>query len=583
MNIIGISALYHDSACCILQNGKLTAAAQEERFTRQKNDSSMPLHAFRYCLEEAGLTLNDIDRLAYYEDPVMKLARQIWSGHDPLAPHLQEKLDPRRAEREIRELLGYEGPVDFHQHHESHAASTFFFSGFDSAAIMTFDGVGEWASTTYGTGKGSIIELFEEVHFPDSIGLLYSTITSYLGFKVNNGEYKVMGLAPYGKPVYRQQIEELFEWRKDGQFRLNMKYFDFIGGERMYSDELVDLFGMQPRVRESKMDQNHMDVARSLQVVLEELLLEKAAYLHEKTGEENLCMAGGVALNCVANGRILREGPFKKLFVQPASNDSGCALGAAALSHMKYSEDKKIAPMPHAYYGPAFSDAEIRRMLEATDLKWSGFEGNEDELIDATAQKIADGNVVGWFQGKMEFGPRALGCRSILGDPRDPGMRDKINLMVKKREGFRPFAPAVLLSEAQNHFKLDHPSPFMLETCQVDSPLDLPAITHVDNSARVQTVTEETNPLFAALLTEFNNKTGSPIILNTSFNVRGEPIVCTPVDALECFILTEIDCLVVGSFMISRKDNDLTFLEDTLKEVRTSNRSAISTDVYTFI
>ncbi|MGB5977611.1 MAG: carbamoyltransferase, partial [Cyclobacteriaceae bacterium] len=568
---------------CVLQDGKLIAAAQEERFTRTKNDSSMPLHAFRYCLEEARLTLPDIDRVAYYEDPVMKLARQIWSGHDPLADHLQEKLDPRRAENEIRELLGYEGPIDIHEHHLSHAASTFFFSPFDKAAIMTFDGVGEWASTTYGTGHGSQIDLFEEVHFPDSIGLLYSTITSYLGFKVNNGEYKVMGLAPYGKPIYRKQIEQLFEWSKEGQFRLNMKYFDFIAGERMYSDELVALFGTEPRVRESKMEQYHMDVARSLQVVLEEFLLEKATYLHEKTREENLCMAGGVALNCVANGRLLREGPFKKLFVQPASNDSGCALGAAALSHMKYSDDKKIASMPHAYYGPSFSDAEIRRMLEATDLKWTSFEGNKENLINATAQKIADGKVVGWFQGKMEFGPRALGCRSILGDPRDSGMRDKINLMVKKREGFRPFAPAVLLSEAQNHFKLDHPSPFMLETCQVDSQLDLPAITHVDNSARVQTVTEETNPLFAALLTEFMNKTGCPIILNTSFNVRGEPIVCTPVDALECFILTEIDSLVVGSFMISREENDLTFLEATLKEVRSSNRSAISTDVYTFI
>lgn len=583
LNIIGVSALYHDSASCLLQDGGLVAAAQEERFTKKKFDSSMPVNAFRYCIEESGLRINDIHCLAYYESPEKKLARQLWSGFQWDSREFRYKLDPHRPEKEIRELLGYEGPIKCMEHHLSHAASSYYYSGFEESAILTVDGVGEWATCTYGQGKQLQVDLFEEVHFPDSLGLLYSTITGYLGFRVNSGEYKVMGLAPYGKPLYVDKIYSLVQSLNQGQFQLDMKYFDYILGDKMYSGELIELFGEPPRPSESEIQQFHKDVARSLQYVLEEILLEKTRYLYEKTDMENICMAGGVALNCVANSRILSDGPFKRLFVQPAAGDAGGALGAAALAHVELKGEKPCGgKLEHVYLGPGYLIDEMEKLLKATSLKYEDYRGKRDRLLHAAAQRLADGKVIGWYQGRMEYGPRALGNRSILADPRGPEMRDRINAMVKKREAFRPFAPSVLEEKMQDHFDIDHPSPFMLETCFVISPLDLPAITHVNGSARIQSVDRKTNPLYADLIHEFEKLTGCPIVLNTSFNVRGQPIVCTPQDALECFITTQIDCLVLGDFIVDRSENSLTLLSvlvNAQKEVREEELSRL----YTFV
>ncbi len=500
-------------------------------------------------------------------------------------PDLLGKLRPFYVEEQIRKVMGYEGPVRYYEHHRSHAASSFFFSGFEESAVLTVDGVGEWATTTYGYGKGKDLDLFEEVQFPDSLGLLYSTITSYLGFGVNDGEYKVMGLAPYGRPLYTDKIWALLHPKEGGQYQLNMKYFSFLEGERMYSDLLPELFSQPVRDEDAPMEAFHQDVAKSLQVVLEEILLQKAIYLHQKTGSENLCMAGGVALNCVANGQVLRKGPFKKLFVQPAANDAGTCMGAAALAHIELSgEAPPQKRLKHVYLGPGYEPKKVSRLLKATSLKYKEFPGDPLSLVAATAQRLSQGKVIGWFQGRMEFGPRSLGARSILADPRNPTMRDRINAMVKKREGFRPFAPAVLKHKCAEHFDLQHDSPFMLETCQVISKLDLPAITHVDGSARVQTVEEGTNEKFFALLTAFERLTGCPILLNTSFNIKGEPIVCTPEDALRCFITTDIDCLILEDCIIERENNNLELLQfilanDTLK----ATTHAISHEVYTFV
>lgn len=584
MNIIGISALYHDAACCLLQNGKLVAAAQEERFTKIKADPSMPFSALHYCLEQAGLSITDIDVLAYYEDAEKKLARQLWSGYDYRDAAMAFTIDPFRPEREIREVLGFEGPVETYEHHLSHAASSYFYSAFNNAAILTVDGVGEWATTTYGFAEGDRIELFEEVHFPDSIGLLYAAVTSYLGFKVNGGEYKVMGLAPYGTPVYTNKLKQLIASAKDGQYTLDMKYFSFINGNKMYAPAMIELLGIPPRKPESEIAQCYMDLAKSIQVVIEEILIEKAHYLYDKTNSDHLCMAGGVALNCVANGAILRATPFRKMYIQPAANDAGCALGAAALAHIKMGGSRNdFEPMVHAYYGPAYGSDEIQSLLESTSLNYSSYTGKTDELIAEAAARLADGKVIGWFQGRMEFGPRSLGARSILADPRDAGMRDKINLMVKKREAFRPFAPSVLEDKAAEHFDIDHPSPFMLETCQVISTIDLPAITHVDNSARIQTVDDHSNPLYASLITAFYRLTACPILLNTSFNVRGQPIVNTPVDALICFLNSGIDSLVIGDFVIDKADNDTETLEFMLSNYLDFRQSDMAHDVYTFL
>lgn len=584
MNIIGISALYHDAACCLLKDGKLIAAVQEERFTRKKSDASIPVQAFRYCLEEGKIAIGDIDAIAYYEDPVKKLARQLWSGHDYTEKRLQEKLDPRRPQKEIKELLGFDAEVRMYDHHLSHAASSYYFSGFEQAAILTVDGVGEWASTTYGLANQHKLELLEQVDFPHSLGLLYATITSFLGFKVNDGEYKVMGLAPYGEPVYADKIRRLLNIRERGQYELDMQYFRFINGNRMYSEELSGLLGLKPRKPESALLRCHLDMAKSLQVVLEDVLIEKVTYLFSETGAANLCMAGGVALNCVANGRIIAETPFAKLYVQPAANDAGCALGAAALAHIELGGKREdISKMEHAYLGPSYSNAQVRDLLEQTSLIYTAYEGDSDAMLQEVAGKIDAGEVVGWFQGRMEFGPRSLGARSILADPRGEEMRDKINLMVKQRESFRPFAPAVLENLAAEHFDIDHSSPFMLETCQVKSPLNLPAITHVDNSARVQTVNADTSPLFAALIEAFNDLSGCPILLNTSFNVRGEPIVNTPADALICFLRSGIDSLVIADFIIDKKNNSTEMLEYALANYKDFRQSDIAHEVYTFL
>lgn len=558
LNIIGISSGYHDSACALLQDGVLVAAVQEERFSRVKNDRSFPTRAFAYCLKEGGITIADVDCIGYYEDPQQKLGRQIWMGLMPDVSiarrnSILDRLARSSPQKMIGVILGYEGPIEVSDHHLSHAASSYYFSGFDEAAIMTVDGVGDWATTTYGSGKGSQIERFEQVDFPDSLGFFYSAITGYLGFEVNEGEYKVMGLAPYGEPIYADKIRKLIEVTSEGQYRLNMKYFGFLTEDCMYTQELIDLLGQPPRVAESELTQFHMDVARSAQVVLEEIMLEKTRYLHTRVPSENLCMAGGVSLNVVANGRCLREGPYKRLFVQPAAGDAGGSVGAAAIAHVRVTgHSPELKQLEHVYLGPSNSASEAYNLLRASLAEFKDFRGKEEDLIRYTVDRLVEGSVVGWSQGRMEFGPRALGARSILADPRRPEMRDRINALVKMREAFRPFAPAALESEAREHFDLDHPSPFMLETCDVISPIDLPAITHIDGSARLQTVNARVNPRFAALLEEFNRRTGCPIILNTSFNMRGEPIVCTPNDALSCFIRSHIDVLVLEDFALER-------------------------------
>ena len=583
MNIIGISAFFHDSACCLLQDGKITAAVEEERFSRIKADPALPRLAIKHCLDNAGLSISDIDCIAYYENPEKKLARQLWSGVLGSSADVLKKVAPQLVEREIRSILGFEGLIKMVDHHMSHAASSFFFSGFEESAIFTVDGVGEWATTTYGLGSGNKINIFEEVAFPDSLGLLYSTITSYLGFGVNDGEYKVMGLAPYGKPLYLDKMRALIEMKEQGQYRLNMEYFGFLTGNKMYTEKLFSLFGRPPREEDAELEVFHTDIAKSLQVLLEEILIEKANYLHGQTGADNLCMAGGVALNCVANGQLLRKGPFKKLFVQPAANDAGGSIGAAAAAHIELTNTRPAYErLSSPYLGPSYSNKEIHKFLQSTSLEYLNCTGDTEKLLAVTAQRISEGKVVGWFQGRMEFGPRSLGARSIIADPRNATMRDRINSMVKKREGFRPFAPAVLDYKASEHFDMDHDSPFMLETCDVISPLSLPAITHVDNSARVQTVHREMNPIFFDLITAFDKLTGCPIVLNTSFNIKGEPIVCSPEDAIRCFITTDIDLLVIGDFIIEREKNNFIFLPLLLSREHVKG-SGIGHDVYTFV
>ncbi|HEY0510452.1 MAG TPA: carbamoyltransferase [Thermoanaerobaculia bacterium] len=558
LNILGISSGYHDSACCLLQDGVLVAAVQEERFSRVKNDKAIPRHAFRYCLEAGGLTLADVDCIAYYEDPCLKLGRQLWMGLMPDLPlerreSIIGRLVKSQPQQLMRRVFGYDGPIEIVDHHLSHAASSYYFSGFDEAAILTVDGVGDWPTTTYGSASGPHIGRFEQVDFPDSLGFFYSAITGYLGFEVNEGEYKVMGLAPYGEPLYAEKIRELITLTSEGQYRLNMKYFAFLTEDSMYTRELSDLLGRPPREPESELEQFHMDVARSVQVVLEEVMLDKIRYLHTKVPSENLCMAGGVALNVVANSRCLAEGPFERLFVQPAAGDAGGSVGAAAMAHARLTGEAPLRKrLEHVYLGPANTSEEAYHILTTSSAKFLDFRGKEEELLRYTVDRLLEGKVVGWSHGRMEFGPRSLGARSILADARRPDMRDRINAVVKMREAFRPFAPAVLESKAREHFDLDHPSPFMLETCQVISPIDLSSITHIDGSARVQTVTPETSPRFAALLEEFYRRTGCPILLNTSFNMRGEPIVCTTVDAIMCFVRCQMDVIVVEDFILER-------------------------------
>ena len=586
MNIVGVSSHYHNSAACLIRNGVLVAAAQEERFSRRKHDPRVPLNALRYCLEEAGLSIAEIDCVAYYEDTAKKLERQIWTRLPQIGaggPAEIDRLDPLRPLRELSELFGYSERILCFDHHLSHAASSYYFSGFGDAAVLTVDGVGEWTTAAYGEGEGSNLSLFQEIRFPNSLGLLYSAVTSYLGFEVNDGEYKVMGLAPFGESRFIKKMQRLARMTPAGDLQLDLRFFDFTGTGPMFTEAFCALFGRPPRLPESELDDFHSDVARSLQLFLEDCLLAMCRHLQTRVRSRNLCLAGGVALNCVANSRLLREGPFERLFVQPAAGDAGGCLGAAALAHAQLTGDaidrKRLS---HAFLGPAPKAGEVAALLAGTDAAASDFRGREPELLQATAEQLADGQVVGWFQGRMEFGPRALGGRSILADPRRPEMRDRINAHIKQRKSFRPFAPAVLEDRLAEHFDHDHPSPFMLETCPVVSPFELPAVTHVDGSAQVQTVDIENNRRFALLLDAFFRRTGCPILLNTSFNMRGQPIVCTPVDAIVCFLQSKLDCLVLEDFLIDRNGVPDAWLEWYGQGDQNFDRM-VPTTVYTFL
>jgi carbamoyltransferase len=588
MNIVGISAYFHDSSCCLLQDGKLVAALSEERLSRFKNDARLPVRAFRYCLEAGGIDVADIDCVAYYELPKLKLSRQLASRIPVDADPSLSWLDAMKPEREIREVLGVEAPIRYFSHHLSHAASSFLYSGFEDAAILTVDGVGEWATCSYALGEGSKISPLASVDYPHSLGLLYSTITNFLGFEVLEGEYKVMGLAPYGEPRFADKLRKLVELGPDGQFRLDLRYFDFRQRDRMYTEALTELLGVPHRRPEAEMGQVHSDIAKSLQQVLEEVLLGQVRYLAQHSKSKNLCMGGGVALNCVANGKILREGPFQQLFVQPAAGDAGSALGAAALAHVELTGARHTTKaLSHVYLGPEHNSDDVAYLLGRLGLEAQDYRGKESALIDAVVEQLAAGKVIGWFDGRTEFGPRSLGARSILADPRRSEMRDHINQLVKKREEFRPFAPAILETCASEHMDLDHASPFMLEVCQVASALSLPAITHVDGSCRPQTVSHETSPRFAALLQAFYAKTGCPILLNTSFNVRGEPIVTSPLDAIRCFGGSGIECLVLTDFILTRDalpEMFSTFAEVAMPRPWVDIFSKQATDsVYTFI
>jgi carbamoyltransferase len=585
--ILGLSAFYHDSAACLVRDGEIVAAAQEERFTRKKHDAGFPTHAVEYCLREAGIDVSQLDYVGFYDKPLLKFER-ILESYLGVAPHglksfltampvwLKEKLFTRDQIR--RDLGGYTGPVLFAEHHESHAASAFYPSPFAEAAVLTLDGVGEWATSSYGVGRGSALDLLAELHYPHSLGMLYSAFTYYTGFKVNSGEYKVMGLAPYGEPRFVDAIlAELVQLRDDGSFKLNMEYFNYLHGLTMTNGKFDRLFGGPPRAAESELTQREMDLAASIQVVTEEIMLNMARHVHRETGMENLCLAGGVALNCVGNGRLLREGPFKRLWIQPAAGDAGGALGVALTIHHRVLGNPRHHrsegdSMHGSYLGPAFSDGEIAEFLTSVGAVYDKL--SRTDLIDRTARVLADEKVVGWFQGRMEFGPRALGARSILGDPRSRKMQSIMNLKIKFRESFRPFAPSVLREHLAEYFEIDVDSPYMLLVADVRERRrlamseaeqrlfgiaklnvprsDIPAVTHVDYSARVQTVHRETNPLYHELLERFHALTGCAVLVNTSFNVRGEPIVCTPRDAYLCFMRTEMDHLVLGSFHLDK-------------------------------
>lgn len=555
MNIIGISAHYHDAACCLIKDGVLVQSIEEERLTRIKHDKRIPQQAFAYCLKNNKVSIDQVDCIAYYESPPLKLNRQLWSllnSDKPFSLVDYLRIDPQQVEHDIRETLGFDGPILYYNHHLSHMASSYYFSGFEQSAILTVDGVGEWATTSFGKADDDITFL-HQFNYPHSIGLLYSTITAYLGFEVNEGEYKLMGLAPYGKPSYLKELAQLVHFDNQGRFELNLAYFDFVNTEKMYSPLLIRLLGQEARKPEANLTDFHLDVAKSMQVLFEDIMLAQVQYLHELYPHSNLCLAGGAALNCVANHKIKQQGKFQHIFIQPAAGDSGAALGAAALAYKELTGQRlQQQRLSHVFLGPSYAKDEIGTILEQSGLKAKTSTTNT--MLEATAERLLAGKIIGWFQGALEFGPRALGNRSILADPRQSGMRDRINAVVKKRESFRPFAPAILWEKTAEHFDMPHESPFMLETCYVTSDLALPAITHIDQSARVQTVTKAVNSVFYTLIEKFYQKTQCPILLNTSFNLRGEPIVCSPIDALLCFIRSELDCLVLGDFLIDRED-----------------------------
>ena len=563
MNVLGVSCFYHDSAAALLRDGKIVAACQEERLSRKKHDSSFPERAVRYVLKEAGIEPQDLDAVGFYDKPLMKFERMLStyvatfprsfpSFRKAMPVWMKEKLWVPSLIR--TKLTPYQGPILFAEHHMSHAASCFLVSPFDEAAILTVDGVGEWATASFGVGKGSDITLFKEIRFPHSLGLLYSAFTYYLGFKVNSAEYKVMGLAPYGKPTHYDRImKEMVQLNEDGSFKLNMDYFSYDYGLTMTNGRFNEFFGGPPRKPETWMTEREFDIAASVQKVCEEVVLRMVRYIHKETGLKKLCMAGGVALNCVANGRVIRETPMKDLFVQPAAGDAGGAVGVAHYIYNTINKKPRAEGWTHAYLGPEYKDPEISEYLKARGAKSELL--SEKDLVSRTAQKLSEGNVIGWYQGRMEFGPRALGGRSILADPRDPKMRDTLNMKIKFREGFRPFAPSVLADRASEWFDIECDSPYMLLVAQVrEGKREIPSVTHVDNSARLQTVTRESSPLYYDLIQEFGRLTGVPVIINTSFNVRGEPIVCTPHDAYLCFMRTNMDYLVLGHYFLSKTD-----------------------------
>lgn len=597
MRVLGLSAFYHDSAAALIEDGNIVAAAQEERFTRKKHDSAFPTKAVDFCLDRAGIKMADVDYVAFYDKPFLKFERLL-ETYLAFAPRgfqsfrmamplwLKEKLFQKTLLRD--EMKTWQPDFDwqkrllFGEHHQSHAASAFFPSPFEEAAILTMDGVGEWATTSLAHGKGNSLEMLKELHFPHSLGLLYSAFTYYTGFKVNSGEYKVMGLAPYGEPRFKDLIfEKMIDLKEDGTFRLDQSYFDYCTGLRMTNDKFAEVFGAKTRKPEEELTQHHMDLAASVQAVTEEIVIRLARSVRKETGARNLCLAGGVALNCVANGKLLREKIFDNIWVQPAAGDAGGAVGAAyAAYHGFMGQPRKLNGhmdgMAGSYLGPEFTDDEIAPRLTAVGARFTRL--GHAEMIEQTAQALADEKAIGWMQGRMEFGPRSLGARSILGDPRSPSMQKTLNLKVKYRESFRPFAPAVLREDVEKYFDIHNDSPYMLMVAPVVEdrrrPMtaaeealfgieklnvprsDIPAVTHVDYSARIQTVHEETNPDFHELLKSFKEKTGCSVLVNTSFNVRGEPIVCTPEDAFRCFMGSEIEVLVVGNCLLRKEDQD---------------------------
>lgn len=587
MNILGISCFYHDAAACLVRDGNILAAAQEERFTRRKHDPRFPRNAIKYCLEEARVTIRDVDYVVFYDKPFLTFERLLmtyltvaprglrsWLKAMPL--WLRQKLDvPKVIHRET----GYEGDVLFTEHHEAHAASAFYPSPFKEAAILTIDGVGEWATASYGFGRDKDIVLLKELHFPDSVGLLYSAFTYFTGFKVNSGEYKLMGLSPYGAPRYRDLIlSELMDLKEDGSIRLNLDYFDFLGGLRMTNRRFSELFGGPPRKPESEITQREMDIAASIQSVTEEILLRMANHVYRETRQKNLCLAGGVALNCVANGRILREGIFEDIWIQPAAGDAGGALGAALSVWHRFLERDRVTKegqdgQQGSYLGPAFSNETVRQFLESNQYPYHHL--NSGERARRVAEQIASGRIVGYMAGRMEFGPRALGARSILGDPRREETQSVMNLKIKYRESFRPFAPTVLEERASEYFEIDRPSPYMLLVAHVHKKRcfpqpsqdgkgilerlkyarsDIPAVTHLDYSARLQTVNQRDKPDYHAVISEFEKICGCAVVVNTSFNVRGEPIICTPEDAYRCFMRTEMEVLVIEDLILLKEE-----------------------------
>lgn len=564
MNILGISCWYHDSAAALVQDGRIVGAASEERFTRKKHDEEFPQNAIEYLLHLGNIGIKDVDAVIFYDKPFVKFERLLstymatfpWSLPSfvkAMPVWISKKLWIKSL---IRKELNYSGEVLFMEHHQSHAASAFLTSPFEDAAILCADGVGEWATTTFGEGSGNQFRIFKEIRFPHSMGLLYSAFTYYLGFKVNSAEYKVMGLAPYGEPKYTKQIyDHLVDLRDDGSFQLNMEYFSYHKGLRMTNHRFDELFGRPARKGEDEpLEQFHKDIAMSVQKVTEDAMLRMARYLHRETGKKNLCMAGGVALNCVSNGRMLREGPFEQIYVQPAAGDAGGALGAALYGWHSLLNKPRTPGDFFPFTGPEYSDDEIQAFLDSKGAPYQKLD--RDRLVKETARLLdEEQGVIGWVQGRMEFGPRALGNRSILADPRRPDNRDRVNLKIKFRESFRPFAPIVLEEKAGEWFDLrGHKSPYMLHVCQVlEKRRTIPAVTHVDGSARIQTVSREMNPLVYDVITEFDRRTGCPVLINTSYNVRSEPIVCSPEDAYRCFMATNMDYLVVGSFILDKK------------------------------